>query len=136
MIRVKFDTAHKVQQHDGNGPLYEKGKTYSFSGFTAETYARKYIARGYGHQVNEDDATLSAARAEEADRDLAEATRKAEEAAKFAERSAVDIPDNIDGLSWPALRALATKLTDETIHGKADALAAIQAERGRRAIAD
>ena len=46
-MKIKFVRGHKVQQHDGNGAVYEAGKVYDFDGFVAETYARKYIARGY-----------------------------------------------------------------------------------------
>ena len=46
-MKIKFVRGHKVQQHDGNGTVYEEGKVYDFDGFVAETYARKYIARGY-----------------------------------------------------------------------------------------
>lgn len=44
---ITFIQDHKVKQGDGNGPLYEQGKSYEFKGFVAETYANKYIARGY-----------------------------------------------------------------------------------------
>lgn len=43
---VTFTERHKVKQGDGNGPLYEQGQSYEFKGPVAETYARKYIARG------------------------------------------------------------------------------------------
>lgn len=135
MIKIKFDTDHRVKQGDGNGTRYEAGKTYSFSGQVNETYARKYISRGYAHEVGaESVATIDAAKAEQAERERAEAERRAEEAAKLAERSSVEIPDDLESLSWPELRALASKLTDDGIHNKAEALAAIQHERGRRAI--
>jgi hypothetical protein len=44
---ITFTQRHKVMQGDGNGPLYEAGKSYEFKGPIPETYARKYIARGY-----------------------------------------------------------------------------------------
>jgi hypothetical protein len=43
---ITFTERHKVKQGDGNGPLYEQGQSYEFKGQVAETYARKYIARG------------------------------------------------------------------------------------------
>lgn len=134
MMRIKFDTDHKVKQADGNGPNYVAGKTYEFSGPVSETYARKYIARGYAHEIGESTATVDAARADQASRDLAEAQRKADEAAKLAERSKVEIPDDVESLPWAELRELATQLTDEAIHNKKEALAAITAERGRRVV--
>lgn len=135
MIKIKFDVTHKVQQGDGKGPVYEKDKTYEFSGLAAESYARKYILRGYAHEVKVAPATLDRARADEAERGRAEAERVAAEAAKLAERGAVALPDDVEALAWPELRALAAKLTDDTVHNKHEALAAIEAERGRRAVA-
>lgn len=135
MIRIKFDVDHKPKQGDGKGPEYRKGQSYDFSGFTAETYAKKYVRLGYAHEIGVTASTVDAAKASQAELELAEAQRKSEEAAKLAERSAVHIPDDLDGLSWNELRGLAAKLTDETVHGKRDALAAIEAERGRRAVA-
>jgi hypothetical protein len=46
MSRLLFTKSHKVQQHDGKGPLYEAGKVYEFNGFSAETYAAKYKRLG------------------------------------------------------------------------------------------
>lgn len=134
MMKIKFTVDHKVKQSDGNGAEYVKGKTYEFSGWVAETYARKYVAKGYATEVGEAPATVDAAKAEQAERERVEAERKAEEAAKFAARSAVNIPDDLEKLSWPELRALATSLTDDAVHNKGEAIAAVKAERGRRAI--
>lgn len=50
-MHIQFVKDHKVQQHDGKGPEYEAGVAYTFDGFVAETYARKYIARGYAFEV-------------------------------------------------------------------------------------
>lgn len=44
---ITFTQRHKVAQGDGKGPVYELGKSYEFRGGVAETYARKYIARGF-----------------------------------------------------------------------------------------
>lgn len=134
MMKIKFDRTHRVTQGDGKGPVYEAGKTYEFSGIVGEGYGRKYVARGLAHEVSEKQTTIDMARSEQADRNLADAERRAQEAAKLAERGQVEIPDNVDDLPWSELRALASKLTDETIHNKAEALSAITAERGRRAI--
>ena len=46
MSSLLFTKSHKVQQFDGNGPLYEAGKVYEFNGFSAETYAAKYKRLG------------------------------------------------------------------------------------------
>lgn len=46
-MRIRFVQSFKVQQTDGNGPEYLAGQAYDFNGFVAETYARKYIRRGY-----------------------------------------------------------------------------------------
>lgn len=51
-MHIEFLKTHKVKQGDGNGPLYEAGKTYPFEGAVAETYARKYIARGLAKEVS------------------------------------------------------------------------------------
>ena len=56
-MKIKFVRGHKVQQHDGNGTVYEEGKVYDFDGFVAETYARKYIARGYAVEYVEPKVT-------------------------------------------------------------------------------
>lgn len=45
-MRILFVRDHKVQQHDGKGQEYKAGTVYTFEGFVAETYARKYIGRG------------------------------------------------------------------------------------------
>jgi hypothetical protein len=135
MIKIKFNTDHKVRQGDGKGPLYQAGKAYEFSGFSAESYARKYIARGYATEIGVPAATVDSARADQAERELQEAERRAQEAAKLAERSSVDIPEDFQSLPWSDLRALASKCTDDAVHNKAEAIAAITAEKGRRAIA-
>jgi len=46
-MRITFTQRHEVRQGDGKGPVYELGQSYDFNGPVAETYARKYIARGY-----------------------------------------------------------------------------------------
>jgi len=51
-----------------------------------------------------------------------------------AARTAVDIPDGWRELGWPALRSLASKLTDEPVRDKDDAVRAIMAEFQRRAM--
>lgn len=45
----------------------------------------------------------------------------------------VEIPDDWRALKWPALRSLASKVSDEPIHNHADAVAAIELELERRA---
>ena len=50
-MRIRFLTDHRVQQGDGNGPFYEKGKIYDFTGFSPETYAAKYIRVGLAEEV-------------------------------------------------------------------------------------
>jgi hypothetical protein len=52
------------------------------------------------------------------------------------ERAAIEIPADWSGLSWPALRGLATKLSDTPVLNKADATAAIEAELARRSQGD
>lgn len=135
MITIEFDIDHRVRQGDGKGEHYRKGERHTFSGPVAESYARKYLARGYAHEIGHEPATLDAARAELAARDAAEADRKARDARKLADRTAVAIPDDLEALTWAELRTLAAQLTDDPVHSKAAAHAAIEAERGRRAIA-
>lgn len=43
-----------------------------------------------------------------------------------------DIPDDWRELAWPALKSLASKVSDETIKNKDDAVAAIELEVERR----
>lgn len=43
------------------------------------------------------------------------------------ERAAVVIPDDWQGLSWPALKSLASKLSDDPIRDKEDAVKAVEA---------
>lgn len=45
-MKIKFVSDWRVKQGDGKGPRYETGKEYVFEGMVAETYAKKYIARG------------------------------------------------------------------------------------------
>lgn len=46
-MKIKFKQRHAVVQGDGRGPVYNAGDVVSFDGPVNETYARKYIARGY-----------------------------------------------------------------------------------------
>lgn len=46
-MKITFTKRHVVQQGDGKGPVYEKGETHDFEGFVAESYARKYVERGF-----------------------------------------------------------------------------------------
>lgn len=50
-----------------------------------------------------------------------------------AERAAVVIPGNWREMGWPDLRSLASKLTDEPVRNKDEAVAAVEAEAARRA---
>lgn len=52
-MKITFIKRHAVQQHDGKGPVYEAGQTYAFDGFVAESYASKYIQRGYAEVAHE-----------------------------------------------------------------------------------
>lgn len=45
-MKITFLKEHKVQQWDGNGPVYLAGKSYDFDGRAAESYALKYIRKG------------------------------------------------------------------------------------------
>lgn len=135
-MKLKFDRGYTPPGDARDRPTYEAGKTYDFSGAVALTYAKKYIERGLAHEVGAPDvATVEQARSDQAQLNLQEAERNAEEAAKLAARSAVDIPDDIDRLHWRDLQKLASQLTDDPVRSKEDAVAAINAERGRRAIA-
>jgi hypothetical protein len=51
------------------------------------------------------------------------------------ERAAVVIPDDWRGLAWPALKSLASKLSDEPIRDKDDAVKAVEAEVAARGVA-
>lgn len=53
-MKIKFITTHKVQQGDGKGPVYEKDSVHDFKGPVAETYAQKYIRRGWAVEVASD----------------------------------------------------------------------------------
>lgn len=53
-MKIRFIKRHKVQQGDGNGPLYETDSVHTFKGAIAETYGRKYVARGYAVEVDAD----------------------------------------------------------------------------------
>lgn len=46
-MKIKFVKRHHVLRGDGSGPVYNPGDVVDFDGHTAETYARKYIARGW-----------------------------------------------------------------------------------------
>ena len=46
MSKLLFTHRHVVQQHDGNGRVYEAGTTYEFNGMVEETYAAKYRRLG------------------------------------------------------------------------------------------
>lgn len=132
-MRIKFLVDHKVQQSDGKGPSYEKGRTYEFTGFSPETYAAKYVRVGIAEEVKEDARAVDAHRASEAAAAAEAARREAAEAAKLKARGAVVIPEKYADLGWKKLRPLATQLTDETVHSQADAIQAIEAELARRA---
>lgn len=47
-MRIKFTQRHVVQQGDGKGPVYLAGEEYDVAD---ETYARKYIRRGWAVEV-------------------------------------------------------------------------------------
>lgn len=53
-MKIKFITTHKVQQGDGKGPVYEKDSLHDFKGPVAETYAQKYVRRGWAVEVASD----------------------------------------------------------------------------------
>lgn len=50
-MKIRFTQNHKVKQGDGKGAEYAAGETYTFNGIVAESYARKYVARGYAVDV-------------------------------------------------------------------------------------
>lgn len=51
-MRICFKRRHQVQQHDGKGPVYEAGSIHDFEGMVAESYAKKYVERGYAELVD------------------------------------------------------------------------------------
>lgn len=51
------------------------------------------------------------------------------------ERAAIVIPDDWRALAWPALKSLASKLSDQPIRDKEDAVKAVEAEVAARAAA-
>lgn len=53
-MKIKFIATHKVQQGDGKGPVYEKDSLHDFKGPVAETYAQKYVRRGWAVEVASD----------------------------------------------------------------------------------
>lgn len=59
-MRIKFVTRHVVKQGDGKGPVYETGSEHDFDGPVAETYARKYIRRGWAEEVVQPPPIVSA----------------------------------------------------------------------------
>lgn len=110
-MKIRFNCAPK-------GRDYKAGEVVEFKGRIEETYARKYIARGWAAEVDE--------AAERRERALAA------ERAKLAARGDIEIPDAYADLPFADLRGLAVKLTDDTIGSKADAVAAIENELRRR----
>lgn len=56
-MRIKFIQRHVVQQGDGKGPVYEAGQEYEIAD---ETYARKYIRRGWAEEVAQPPPIVSA----------------------------------------------------------------------------
>lgn len=52
-MKIRFIKDWDVKQGDGKGPKYRVGQEVVFDGPVAETYARKYVARGLAEEVNE-----------------------------------------------------------------------------------
>lgn len=50
-MKIRFLKPWTVKQGDNQGPKYEVGQMVDFAGAIAETYARKYIARGLAEEV-------------------------------------------------------------------------------------
>jgi hypothetical protein len=50
-MKIKFLTGFKPKGDAESIPSYEAGKTYDFSGFVGQGYARKYIERGLAVEV-------------------------------------------------------------------------------------
>lgn len=113
-MKVRFKEAPK-------GRDFKVGQVVEFKGAVDETYARKYIARGWAEEVDE-----------AAER---RATAQAEQAAKLAARGEVEIPDKFADLPSPDLFALANKFADGKVRDRQTAVAAVQAEIDRRAAA-
>ena len=59
-MKIRFTQRHQPQQHDGKGPVYEANTVYLFEGPSAESYARKYVERGYAERVSDTAKAMNA----------------------------------------------------------------------------
>jgi len=85
-MKIRFIQPWTVKQGDGKGAKYGTGDIVEFKGGIAETYARKYIARGLAVEYSEAEAREAARkRREDADR-----VRREQEAAAEAERLRIE----------------------------------------------
>ncbi|MGD9880468.1 MAG: hypothetical protein AB7F22_10565 [Reyranella sp.] len=135
-MRIRFVARHVVAQGDRKGPVYEAGQSYDFEGRVAETYARKYVSRGWA--VVEPSAPASAPVAAEPLPPPAQPPEPATaaepvpsaDAAKALLASLKDEP----AMNFLVFRAAAEKIIGPTIPAKkAEILAALQALAGEPA---
>lgn len=125
---VTFVKDHKVQQHDGKGPHYQAGQSYTLEA----SYADKYVRKGYAEYVK---PRQQQAQQRETDEQRAARLRDEQEARdreKLELRGKVEIPENFRQLEWQKLRALSLQVSDLKSPNQQEALAAIEAELKRR----
>ncbi|WP_158671931.1 hypothetical protein [Bradyrhizobium guangdongense] len=122
-MKIKFIEQHIIRgQTRAEDVVYAKGQVVDFKGKVEETYARKYIDRGWAEPYDEA-AERARARAES---DAAKA------AARLEARGKVAIPDDISKLTDADLIKLGQSLSDDQVKTKDEALKAIEAETARR----
>lgn len=53
-MKLRFTQGHRPKGAADNIPEYKVGETYEFKGAVAQTYARKYVNRGYAVEVKDE----------------------------------------------------------------------------------
>lgn len=124
-MKLRFTQRHVIAgQTRADDLVYEKDQVVNFSGWVAETYAKKYV----------NDLQVAVEVDEAADRKASQDAARAEALrAKLEQRSAVDIPEKFADLPNNDLFALANKFSDDKVKDRPAAIATVQAEIDRRA---
>jgi membrane protein involved in colicin uptake len=123
-MRIKFIKALEIKQGDGKGPKYAADEIVNFNGPVEETYARKYVRRGYAVEFDE--------KAERKARAEAEAKLRADEAAAAKARAEADAKAKADADAKAKADAEAKAKAEADAKAKAESEAAAKGKQGQQ----